>query len=242
MSWGVTDWQKGPDFTKPIPGITAPDDLTVVFQLVEPNAAFEATLLNFRNYILPSKQILAISPDIHTLDNKGIWALAVLAEPHRRRRPVPVGRRPRPASSCSSSRTRTRTGARARLRSARSSSSRSRTSRSPAAQVQSGRPRLCQTSTWVTYRRLSAAASRRRDGRRTLPDPRRLQPTPKASRFHDVKVRQAFMYGCDRQGFVDTFLQGKGLATDTYFFPDWVPKDGIKSYAFDIQKAQKSTS
>ena len=46
------------------------------------------------------------------------------------------------------------------------------------------------------------------------------------------------MYGCDRQGFVDSFLQGKGLATDTYFFPDWVPKDGIKDYDFDLDKAK----
>ena len=47
------------------------------------------------------------------------------------------------------------------------------------------------------------------------------------------------MYGCDRQGFVDSFLQGKGLKIDTYFFPAWVPKDGIKDYNFDLAKAKE---
>ncbi len=46
------------------------------------------------------------------------------------------------------------------------------------------------------------------------------------------------MYGCDRQGFVDSYLQGKGQAPDTYFFPDWVDKTGINLYAFDINKAK----
>jgi ABC-type transport system substrate-binding protein len=59
-----------------------------------------------------------------------------------------------------------------------------------------------------------------------------------ASRFQDPLVRQAFMYGCDRQGFVDSFLKGKGAKFDTYFFPEWVPKDGITDYSFDIQKAK----
>ena len=56
--------------------------------------------------------------------------------------------------------------------------------------------------------------------------------------MQDKRVRQAFMYGCDRQGFVDTFLQGKGQKIDTYFFPPWVPKDGIKEYQFDLAKAK----
>ena len=33
--------------------------------------------------------------------------------------------------------------------------------------------------------------------------------------MHDVRVRQAMMYGCDRQGFVDSYLQGKGKKLDT---------------------------
>ncbi len=72
---GMTDWQKGPDFSKDFTGITAPDDQTIVFQLINPNAAFESVLLNFRNFILPSAAILAAAPNIYTLDNKGVWAL-----------------------------------------------------------------------------------------------------------------------------------------------------------------------
>jgi peptide/nickel transport system substrate-binding protein len=60
-----------------------------------------------------------------------------------------------------------------------------------------------------------------------------------ASRFKDPLVRQAFMYGCDRQGFVDSFLKGKGAKFDTYFFPDWVPKDGITVYNYDSAKAKQ---
>jgi ABC-type transport system substrate-binding protein len=59
------------------------------------------------------------------------------------------------------------------------------------------------------------------------------------SPFHDVKVRQAFMYGCDRQGFVDSFLHGKALKADSYFFPDWVSKDGIPVYNYDPAKAKQ---
>ena len=47
------------------------------------------------------------------------------------------------------------------------------------------------------------------------------------------------MYGCDRQGFVDSFLKGKGVKIDTYFFPTWVPKDGIVDYNFDLAKAKE---
>jgi ABC-type transport system substrate-binding protein len=59
-----------------------------------------------------------------------------------------------------------------------------------------------------------------------------------SSVMKDRRVRQAFMYGCDRQGFVDSFLQGKGVKVDSYFFTPWVPKDGIKEYAFDLDQAK----
>ena len=60
-----------------------------------------------------------------------------------------------------------------------------------------------------------------------------------SSVMQDVRVRQAFMYGCDRQGFVDTFLQGKGQKVDSYFLPAWIPKDGTKTYPFDLKKAKE---
>ena len=46
------------------------------------------------------------------------------------------------------------------------------------------------------------------------------------------------MYGCDRQGFVNSYLQGKGQAPVSYFFPDWVDKSSINLYAFDQTKAK----
>ena len=60
-----------------------------------------------------------------------------------------------------------------------------------------------------------------------------------SSVMQDVRVRQAFMYGCDRQGFVDTFLQGKGQKVDSYFLPAWIPKEGTKTYPFDLKKAKE---
>src|SRR2546428_2733635 len=65
---GVPDWQKGSDHSKDIPGITAPDDSTVVFQLTQPNGAFMSTLLNFRNYILPADQLTAGASNILHMD------------------------------------------------------------------------------------------------------------------------------------------------------------------------------
>src|SRR4029453_16908357 len=59
---GVKAWQDAKDFAADIPGITAPHDSTVFFQLDAPNAAFLSTLLNFRNYILPEKAILSAAP------------------------------------------------------------------------------------------------------------------------------------------------------------------------------------
>ena len=54
---------------------------------IGPNGAFLSTLLNFRNYILPSKQILAAAPNIHTLDNTDTWALPYWQAPTSRSGP-----------------------------------------------------------------------------------------------------------------------------------------------------------
>jgi ABC-type transport system substrate-binding protein len=233
---GVVDWQKGPDFTKPIPGITAPDDLTVVFQLIEPNAAFEATLLNFRNYMLPSKVLLAAVPNIHELDNKGIWALPYWQAPT-------VGIGPYLWEK-------TETGQFLQFKPNPQQNWRTVTPPAfsqviikpiqdfavSAAQVQSGDLDFAV----VALNDLSGLeAAGLKSATAVAPFPIQTDfNNSKASRFQDVKVRQAFMYGCDRRGFVDSFLQGKGKASDTYFFPDWVPKDGIVEYNFDLAKAK----
>ena len=232
---GMTDWQKGPDFSKPFTGITAPYDSTIVFQLLQPNAAFEATILNFRNLILPSKQILAAVPNIHTLSQKDIWALPFWQSPTVGEGPylwqkTETGQflqfAPNPQQNW---RTTAPAFSQVILKPIQDFSV-------SAAQVQSGDLDYANVNL-ADLPGLSAAGLQTATA--VAPFPIHVDfNVSGASRFQDVKVRQAFMYGCDRASFVANFLQGKGLATDTYFFPDWVPKDGIMSYPFDINKAK----
>jgi len=232
---GVLDWQKAADFSKDIPGITAPDDNTVVFTLIEPNAAFEATLLNFRNYILPAASILADVPNIATLSQKDVWALPYWQSPK-------VGGGPYIWQKTESGQF---------LQFAPNPNQNWRTNAPAfgqvivkpitdfavsASQVQSGDLDFA-VVTLQDLQGLEAAGLTSATALAPFPIQADFN-TSKASRFSDPKVRQAFMYGCDRQGFVDSFLLGKGQKTDTYFFPDWVPKDGITNYNFDLQKAK----
>ena len=231
---GVPDWQKGTDHSKDIPGITAPDDLTIVFQLTEPNAAFLGPLLNFRNHILPSAQLLALNPNHLNLSQKDNWALpfwtaptvgagpylfekwetgqflSFLPNPHYRTGPLPASRIV------------------AKLIFDRSVA---------AAQLQSGDLDVALINL-DDEDGLAAAGFQTAVKISPPPEMTVLNNSP-LSPFQDVRVRQAFMYGCDRQGFVDGYLKGKAQKVDTYFFPDWVPKDGIKVYNFDLQKAKQ---
>jgi ABC-type transport system substrate-binding protein len=230
---GVTDWQKAADFAADIPGITAPDDSTVVFALDEPNAAFVGTLLNFRNYILPSEQLLAVAPNIHTLDLAGIRQLPFWQAPS-----VGIG----PYLW-------TKTETDQFLSFAPNAAWRGGTPTFTevimkpiadfavaAAQVQSGDLDFA-VVTLDDLDGLTAAGLQTATALAPFPIQSDMNNSP-SSRFKDPLVRQAFMYGCDRQGFVDTFLKGKGAKFDTYFFPDWVPKDGITVYNYDPTKAK----
>jgi peptide/nickel transport system substrate-binding protein len=230
---GMPEWEKGKDLSKDFTGITAPDPNTVVFQLISPNAAFIGTLLNFRNYILPKKALLAASPNIYGLSQKDMWALPFWQSPS-------VGIGPYLWQKTESGQflqfapnPKWRGGTLAF----------SQVILKPiqdfavaAAQLQSGDLDLA-TVTLDDLDGLQAAGFQTATALAPFPIQSDMNNSP-ASRFKDVKVRQAFMYGCDRRGFVDSFLKGKGAATDTYFFPDWVPKDGITTYGFDLQKAK----
>jgi peptide/nickel transport system substrate-binding protein len=230
---GATEWQKAADFTKDIPGITAPDENTVVFTLKQPNAAFIATLLNFRNYILPSKAVLAAAPNIATLKQKEVWALPYWQSPT-------VGIGPYLWNK-------TETGQFLSFK------PNPKWRGNPAkfdevivkpiadfavaaAQLQSGDIDLA-IVTLDDLDGLAAAGFTTGTGLAPFPIQSDMNNS-KSSRFQNPKVRQAFMYGCDRQGFVDSFLKGKGQKVDTYFFPDWVPKDGITVYNYDAAKAK----
>jgi peptide/nickel transport system substrate-binding protein len=230
---GATEWQKAADFTKDIPGISAPDANTVVFTLKEPNAAFLATLLNFRNYIIPSKAILAAAPNIATLKQKEVWALPYWQAPtvgigpylwNKTETGQFLSFKPNPKWR----------GTPARF---------DEVIVKPiadfavaAAQLQSGDIDLA-IVTLDDLDGLAAAGFTTGTGLAPFPIQSDMNNS-KSSRFQNPKVRQAFMYGCDRQGFVDSFLKGKGQKVDSYFFPDWVPKDGITVYNYDAAKAK----
>lgn len=58
-------------------------------------------------------------------------------------------------------------------------------------------------------------------------------------RFPDKRVRQAFMYGTDRQAIMDVVLQGQGtLVNSSIFGPEWAQFDDLNTYAFDPEKAK----
>jgi peptide/nickel transport system substrate-binding protein len=230
---GMTDWQKGPDYSKDFTGITAPDDQTIVFQLIQPNAAFESVLLNFRNFILPQAAVLAAAPKVFTLDNKGIWALPFWQSPTIGEGPYIWDKTQTGQFMSYKPNPHWRGGA---LEFSSVVFKPESSQAVAAAQLQAGDIDIA-TVTLNDLPGLTAAGFT--TGTALAPFPVETDFNDSAaSRFSDVKVRQAFMYGCDRQGFVDSYLQGKGQAPDTYFFPDWVDKTGINLYAFDINKAK----
>jgi peptide/nickel transport system substrate-binding protein len=230
---GVTDWQTAGDFTAEIPGITAPDERTVVFELIEPNAAFLASLLNFRTFILPAHVLTEVAPDIPTSTIAEVQALpfwqspTVGAGPYLWEQTEPgqfLRFAPNPnwrGNPASFSEVILRPQSDFAV---------------AAADVQAGGLDFA-VVTLDDLEGLEAAGLQTATALAPFPIQSDFNNSP-ASRFADVKVRQAFMHGCDRQGFVDSFLYGKGLKIDTYFFPSWVPKEGIVEYDFNLETAK----
>ena len=58
--------------------------------------------------------------------------------------------------------------------------------------------------------------------------------------FNDVKVRQAINYALDKQTFVDTIIEGRGLVANSYInaaIPGWT--DEVEAYPYDPEKAKE---
>jgi peptide/nickel transport system substrate-binding protein len=59
-------------------------------------------------------------------------------------------------------------------------------------------------------------------------------------RFPDKRVRQAFMYGVDRQALMDVVLKGQGrLVNQSIIGPEWAQYDDLNPYEFDPERAKE---
>ncbi|WML32812.1 ABC transporter substrate-binding protein [Clostridium sp. OS1-26] len=62
----------------------------------------------------------------------------------------------------------------------------------------------------------------------------------KDPRFQDKKVRQALIYGLNRQGFVDSYYKGYAEVCNQPFSPaQWAYSDEVNQYKYDPDKAGK---
>ncbi len=62
---------------------------------------------------------------------------------------------------------------------------------------------------------------------------------PNTPFFADKRVRQALLYGLDRQQLIDEVLDGQGLVADSPIMPNsWAYYDGIKRYTHDPAQAR----
>jgi peptide/nickel transport system substrate-binding protein len=60
----------------------------------------------------------------------------------------------------------------------------------------------------------------------------------KPALLKDQRVRQALLYALDRQTIVETLFKGQAVLVNTPYLADWVPLDGINQYAYDPKKAK----
>jgi ABC-type transport system substrate-binding protein len=93
------------------------------------------------------------------------------------------------------------------------------------------------------------AIDAREAGRLSTSDVIDIVPTPGVGifqtaimneRFPDKRVRQAFMYGVDRQAIMDVVLQGQGrLVTTSVIGPEWAQFDDLNMYEYDPDMARQ---
>jgi peptide/nickel transport system substrate-binding protein len=59
-------------------------------------------------------------------------------------------------------------------------------------------------------------------------------------RITDKRVRQAFMYGVDRQALMDVVLKGQGrLVNQSIIGPEWAQYDDLNQYEYDPERAKE---
>ncbi|MDQ3695474.1 MAG: ABC transporter substrate-binding protein [Chloroflexota bacterium] len=59
-------------------------------------------------------------------------------------------------------------------------------------------------------------------------------------RFPDKRVRQAFMYGVDRQALMDVVMQGQArLVNQSVIGPEWAEYDDLNEYPYDPEQARQ---
>ena len=62
-------------------------------------------------------------------------------------------------------------------------------------------------------------------------------------KFSDKRVRQAINYALDKQTFVDTIIEGRGLVANSYInaaIPGWT--DEVEAYPYDPGKSERIVS
>lgn len=222
---GLAAFQDGSAST--ISGITAPDDSTVVFQLTKPNGAFLGTLLNFRNYILPQQGL----GDVSKLSTDQFLKLDFWQKPT-----VSIGPmkwvETVPDQYLAFEKNPNWYGPPLKfdkliVKPVDASVA--------AAQLSAGAIDIA-TVGFDDLSTLAAAGIQTGTAPATVPIQSDFNTS--SSRMADVRVRQAIIYGCNRQAFVDSFYKGKGKVANTYFLAPWVPTDGLEPYAYDPQKAK----
>jgi len=222
---GIAEWREGT--ADSIAGLTAPDDHTVVFTLDEPNAAFGGTLLDFRLFIV--RDGLVGDPSGLTLDEyqrNPVWS----------KPPVAIG----PLKLVNT----------------------------VPDQYLEFEPNPGWYGTPVQWDKVvlrlipvgvQAAALQAGDldvAMISIDDIERMQelgyqtavaiaPYPIVSKMNtvtsplsDVRVRQAFAYGCDTKSFVDAYYKGHGTYSTSYIQAPWVSTEGLNPYLYDPVKAK----
>lgn len=209
-----------------IAGITAPDPLTVVIELVEPNAAYPATLAEPLIFMMP-EHVLS------TLPTEGMGDDPYWREPTVGVGPFVFSRwvSEEEVELVANPEYRTELGVDrvfAQFLSTEAALARLEAGDLDFAQVAALETERVEGMAGVTLHRAEGSAVM---AAHTAVD---------SGKLADPRVRQAFLYAIDRQAIVDELLNGEGRVVDTLIFgPEWAMPDDLVSYGYDPDKARQ---